>query len=445
MTGYLNYLKQLILYLHQKTLTQLRRLIQFTKLYKLTQLNKLPTLTKLNPTKQYRLDIGHPDRIVILLVGCGGTGSWAAHILAQLAVWAKGAGIDLRLYFVDHDRVEEKNLVRQNFCPAEIGFPKAFSLAWRYTAAFGLTITPVVEQFSAALLDRYRPAYSAQGTLTLVIGAVDNVCARRTIAEAITAKLEQNQGPGGQHKYFWLDAGNERFSGQILIGNSLDPEPLLSPLGYCIGLPLPHLQEPSLLLDRDRPPVDLSCADLNLLEEQSAMINRAMATMIGLYLYRLLQSRDLCWRSSWLNLETGATKSNPINSGCVVAPTPPQRIPVTTPDQPRPTAAPPPAVLDPEATVCPHCDGTLIQGEDEWSGVLVGVRFCDSCTFREEFCPECGGHIVEAQSMIGNEPQPSITCMECDWNEPIPARTTPVPPVAATDPDLVTAESSVTR
>jgi len=434
MNAYFNYLKQLALYAYQKTLSTL---------HKLYERYKLPlsaaTITKLNPTKPYRLDIGHPDRIVILLVGVGGTGSWAAHILAQLAVWAKGAGIDLRLYFVDHDHVEQKNLVRQNFCPAEVGFPKAFSLAWRYTAAFGLTITPVVEQFSAELLDRYRPAYSPQGTLTLVIGAVDNVCARRTIAEAITAKLEQN--PGGQHKYFWLDAGNERFSGQILIGNSLDPEPLLSPLGYCIGLPLPHLQEPGLLLDRERPPVDLSCADLNLLGEQSAMINRAMATMIGLYLYRLLQSRDLCWQSSWLNLETGATKSNSITGGRVVAPTPPQRIPVTTSDQPRPTATPPPAVLDPEATVCPHCDGTLIQGEDEWSGVLVGVRFCDSCTFREEFCPECGGQIVEAQSMIDNEPQPSITCMECGWHEPIPSRTAAAPPMAAPDPDLVTEET----
>jgi hypothetical protein len=56
------------------------------------------------------------------------------------------------------------------------------------------------------------------------------------------------QNPGHQHKYFWLDAGNERFNGQVIIGNSLDAEPLLSPLGYCIGLPLPHLQEPGLLV-----------------------------------------------------------------------------------------------------------------------------------------------------------------------------------------------------
>lgn len=428
MKPYLSYLKQFMLYLRQKCLAQLH------KLHSLVPTPKLSSSQSLQMEKQYRLDIGHPDRIVILLVGCGGTGSWTAHILAQLAVWAKGAGVDLRLYFVDFDHVEEKNLVRQNFCPAEVGVPKAFSLAWRYTAAFGVTITPVVEQFSAELLDRYRPAYSPQGTLTLVIGAVDNVCARRNIAEAITAKLEQNSN--SQHRYFWLDAGNERFSGQVLIGNSLEPEPLLSPLGYCIGLPLPHIQEPSLLLDRERPPVDLSCADLNLLGEQSAMINRAMATMTGLYLYRLLQSRDLSWQSSWLNLETGLTKSNPITGGRVVAPSPPQRLPVTTPDQPDPLTVTPPDVLDPEATVCPLCEGALIQGEDEWSGVLVGVRFCDSCTFREEFCPECGGSIVEAQSMIEHEPQPAISCMECGWHEPIPDRITPTPPVAG--PDRVT-------
>jgi hypothetical protein len=39
-----------------------------------------------------------------------------------------------------------------------------------------LTIIPVVEQFSAELLDRYGPAYSAHSTLPLIIGAVDNVC-----------------------------------------------------------------------------------------------------------------------------------------------------------------------------------------------------------------------------------------------------------------------------
>ena len=55
----------------------------------------------------------------ILLVGVGGTGSFVAHILAQLACWAKTANIDMRLYFIDPDIVEQRNLVRQNFCPTD--------------------------------------------------------------------------------------------------------------------------------------------------------------------------------------------------------------------------------------------------------------------------------------------------------------------------------------
>ena len=70
MNAYFNYLKQLTLYAYPKILSTL---------HKLYERYKLPlsaaTLTKLNPVKQYRLDIGHPDRIVILLVGAGGTSS----------------------------------------------------------------------------------------------------------------------------------------------------------------------------------------------------------------------------------------------------------------------------------------------------------------------------------------------------------------------------------
>ncbi|MCP4992899.1 MAG: hypothetical protein GY934_03800, partial [Gammaproteobacteria bacterium] len=78
-------------------------------------------LHKLVIEKQYHILLGNPGRIAIFLIGCGGSGSFTAHILAQLSVWAKTVGLDLRLYFVDHDTIEEKNLVRQNFCRAEVG------------------------------------------------------------------------------------------------------------------------------------------------------------------------------------------------------------------------------------------------------------------------------------------------------------------------------------
>ena len=88
---------------------------------------------KLVIDRKYQLNIGHPERVVILLVGCGGTGGFVAHILAQLACWAKTANIDMRLYFFDPDIVEQRNLVRQNFCPTELGAPKAVTLAWRFS------------------------------------------------------------------------------------------------------------------------------------------------------------------------------------------------------------------------------------------------------------------------------------------------------------------------
>lgn len=379
---------------------------------------------KIDVTRQYRVEVGHPDRVVILLVGCGGTGSFLAHILAQLAAWAATAGIDLRLYFVDPDTVEEKNLVRQNFCRAELGAPKAFTLAWRYTAAFGVTITPVVERFSARLLERYRPQYSPNGTLMIVVGAVDNVCARRDIAEAITAQLQRWPYKGGRDRLWWIDSGNERVHGQVLIGSSLEPEPQLSPLGFCTDLPLPHLQEPTLLADRPRTDANLSCAELTALAEQSAMINRLMATWIGIYLYRLLQSRDLTTMATFVNVDSGATRSIPISGGRIVFP-----------KRPEPLATPAPAAADPTEEAapgqsCPVCGGEIITGQDEWQGVLVRVAFCAQCNWREQGCPQCQGEIVETEIELETGARaPGLACTTCDWRRPVRIEVIAPPPV----------------
>ncbi|MCB0196105.1 MAG: ThiF family adenylyltransferase, partial [Anaerolineae bacterium] len=201
-------LKAWYLYLREQLARSLRRWLTTT-----------PLLTKLSlPPKPYRVNTGHPQHISIVLVGCGGTGSFAAHILAQLAAWAKASGLDLRLILVDYDTVEEKNLVRQNFCPAEIGYPKAFTLAWRYSAAFGIKITPVVGKFSAQVLQEHLPnRHTEHGSLLIIVGAVDNAAARRDIVTAI----EQRQGLAAllREDIWWIDSGNERVAGQVLAGN----------------------------------------------------------------------------------------------------------------------------------------------------------------------------------------------------------------------------------
>jgi PRTRC genetic system ThiF family protein len=418
---YIHYLSQLALYGCQKLIGWLGPRLQSAD-----PASQTAPPSALSIEKHYKVEMGRPDRVAILLVGCGGTGGFAAHIIAQFAVWASQNGIDIRLYFVDPDKVEDKNLVRQNFCKAEVGYEKAITLAWRFSAAFGLTITPIVDCFSATLLERVRPTGAANGSLTVVIGAVDNFQARRDIADAVTRWINGRKGTSSRDKICWIDAGNHRLSGHVLFGNSLDPEPSLSPLGFCTGVPLPHIQAPSILQPRE-PQTDLdalSCAELGILEEQSAMINRFQASLIGLYLYRLFQGRDLDMMATYINLKTGSARSLPISQGkLVMPPAPPRpqlhRVPVRRePEEPdlADEAAPP------QATNCPVCSSDVIAGQDHDRGILVAVRFCTACTWREEGCPECGHDYEEAQveAEAAGQTVPGLACTHCNWRQPIP-------------------------
>jgi len=108
----------------------------------------------------------HPQEIV--LVGCGGTGSHTARLIARLLVHLKGLHLAVpTLRLVDPDVVEAQNIGRQLFVPAELGLPKAETLARRLSCAFGLAVEWANEPFSA---DRHltRP-YN-----TILIDGVDN-------------------------------------------------------------------------------------------------------------------------------------------------------------------------------------------------------------------------------------------------------------------------------
>lgn len=379
--------------------------------------------------QRYPVNPGAPESVSLILVGCGGTGSWAAHILAQFTRWSLDQGVDTRLTFIDPDKVEVKNLIRQNFCPAEIGLAKAFTLAWRYSAALGIEIKYFVEPFSQALLERCAPqTFHRGGTITIVVGAVDNYCARRDIADALTGILNQPRYDS-RRQYWWLDAGNELWSGQVVIGNSLKAQPQLSPMGYCMQLPFPHIQEPTLVMDRERlntpcpaeVPGNLSCAELTALGNQSAMINRTMATWIGIYLSRLLRERNLDIHATYTNILTGVTQSSPISHGETVS------VAAFSAATPQQAQIPPP--LDDEVLtrqVCPECgEGQLVAGDDRLHGMMVTVHFCDTCDYRDYRCPECDGPLAQ-EEFEGEDGQETVVhCEDCDWgrrveNEDLP-------------------------
>lgn len=241
------------------------------------------------------LEFAHASPVIVaahsvlrlVLVGCGGTGSHMAHTVAQLARVLSDSGRSVEVLFVDPDHVEQKNVPRQNFCPAELGLNKAETLANRYASAWGLDIQAVTAKFHPDLAD---PGYNG---LTVLIGCVDTAAGRKAMHAALKHN-DRHQAPRVWH----LDCGNAKDYGQVRIGATADADRLgaaFATRGMCTNLPAPGLQAPDLLAPPpdEEAPEKLSCAELIALNAQSLVINKLIASVASDYLVRLLLTSDL--------------------------------------------------------------------------------------------------------------------------------------------------------
>jgi PRTRC genetic system ThiF family protein len=243
---------------------------------------------QLQMERTYRILLGETDSLRVLLVGVGGTGSALALALGRLAYHLQQKGIRVELTLVDPDTVEEKNIGRQCFCPAEVGQNKAETLALRLNAALGLDSLALPKPFDHRMLAGWWSPWSGRPPAnSLLIGAVDNHVARRALAQAVM------EATG---RLWCLDLGNARDHGQLLLGNLGRVQQLasieLSALGLCSGLPSPYLQAPELLQPAQVEP-DVSCADLVLREEQSLVVNQAVAALAAQYCQAFMIQREL--------------------------------------------------------------------------------------------------------------------------------------------------------
>lgn len=311
--------------------------------------------------KRHRLFVPDLARVAIMLVGCGGTGSYAALHLAQLA---STAPFPVDLVFVDPDIVEVGNLGRQNFCPAEVSQPKAATLARRYGYAYGLAITSVVERFEPEMVKRYRAIQEdyAENVATILVGCVDNAAARLALHQATHPAHQRTRVEGN---LYWLDAGNDHNFGQIIIGNSPAARPQANALGAVVALPLPSVQEPGLLRDDGDAPAGDSCAELVAAGVQARTVNKMMAAWLDVYLERLLVSRDLDFMRTVLDQRSGTAHSYAITGVEVV--------------EGRKVVDPEP---HPYGEACPTCGSVLVDGFDEVNGRTVDILFCGQCDYR---------------------------------------------------------------
>jgi hypothetical protein len=216
-------------------------------------------------------------RYQVAVVGCGGTGGFVAEGLCRILP------SNVPLLLIDHDRVEERNLLRQNFFREDLGNLKSEALAKRLSRKYGRPVAYSTMPVSFTPL-----GYSA-----LVLGCVDNGLARRDIAR----KFANVSSPPPA---WWIDAGNGENFGQVLIGNSNGPAQYRKDeKGERVYyMPLPTQQRPELL--RQQPPAR-SCAEV---AEQGPTINQSMAVLVVEVTRRLIAG-TCPWIQLYLDMNTG--------------------------------------------------------------------------------------------------------------------------------------------
>ncbi len=224
------------------------------------------------------------ETFTVTIVGCGGTGGFVAEGLCRLLPR------EATLALVDHDRVEGRNLRRQNFVREDLGRFKSEALAQRLARKYG----------RAAAYSTVPVAMSKINLPGLVIGCVDNGLARRDIAELVAGglfmMLRSGASPWPTYQVnWWVDTGNGEDYGQIVIGNAFGE---IFEGDRCLALPLPVIQRPELL---HQAPRERSCADM---EEQGPVINQVMASLVVEVVRRLIEG-TCPWKQLYLDLKAG--------------------------------------------------------------------------------------------------------------------------------------------
>ena len=151
----------------------------------------------------------HP--ISIAVIGTGGTGSHVLSNIAQVAhalIQIGRQNIHVTAY--DDDVVSEDNIGRQLFSPADVNRFKSVLLIERINRFYGFSWDAVPEKFS-----------HESDKANILISCVDSIASRKSIDTAIKAGLA---GEYYNSPYYWMDIGNERDHGQIVLGTLRDFE-----------------------------------------------------------------------------------------------------------------------------------------------------------------------------------------------------------------------------
>ena len=226
-------------------------------------------------------------RIVITIIGCGGTGSQIATGMPYLhqALLASGHPYGLRVFLIDGDRITETNCVRQPFSRSEVGLYKAVVLINRLNMFWGLD-WEAVPHFVRCGQDVPDSDF--------VISCVDTRAARAVIARVVSLK--------SRRFLYLLDTGNLADRGQFVLGQPLRKDRK----DRAKRLPCAHELFPSIVHaqadKRDRMP---ACSAAEAIQMQEPYINSTIANHVLALLARLFRHGRIAYHGGFVNLATG--------------------------------------------------------------------------------------------------------------------------------------------
>ena len=205
----------------------------------------------------------------------------------------------MRFIICDGDVVEQKNLVRQNFIPADLGENKAKVLAERYSKVFGLETEYLpsfieTEDILNGLLTPMCWYVNSRSThyrtkcireQVILIGAVDNNKSRQ-----LCHKVFQQM-----NELIYIDSGNGEYTGQVVCGIRRSGRTYYPPIGAVY---------PDVLEDTDKFPTELSCAEASVSAPQSIAANITAATAVVDVVYNILALGDSSVRKATFSTRT---------------------------------------------------------------------------------------------------------------------------------------------
>ena len=233
------------------------------------------------------------------LIGAGGTGSQVLTALGRINYALRELrhpGLSVTAF--DDDRVERANLGRQLFTTAEVGQYKAVALINRINLFFGTGWKAVTERFTKELLETNAEA----GLAEITVSCVDSVAVRFEIAGLLT-RLGKASGYIRHRPLYWMDFGNSRASGQVVLSTlGSITQPASKKFNTRTELPLVTEEFGDLLRASETADNTPSCSLAEALNRQDLFINSALAQLGSSLLWQLLHEGILHHRGFFLNL-----------------------------------------------------------------------------------------------------------------------------------------------